>query len=113
MIFNFVKFMATKKSMTTIFCHPSLLLLFLDPGSEIRDPESGMGKNQDRGETSPIRNTAIRTGYTVVLTCLAAVKPSLWTSHTRSASCHAFSSLICSSDLACMRENGGVREEQI
>jgi hypothetical protein len=24
--------------MTTIFFHPSLLLLFLDPGSEIRDP---------------------------------------------------------------------------
>jgi hypothetical protein len=25
------------------------LLLFWDPGSEIRDPESGMGKNQDPG----------------------------------------------------------------
>ncbi len=24
--------------MTTIFFHPSLLLLFLDPGSEVRDP---------------------------------------------------------------------------
>jgi hypothetical protein len=32
-----------------IFFHLSLLLLFLDPGSEIRDPESGMGKNQDPG----------------------------------------------------------------
>ncbi len=52
----------------------------------------------------------IRTAV-MVLTCLAAVNPSLWTSHTRSASCHAFSSLICSSDLACMAENG-VREEQ-
>jgi hypothetical protein len=38
--------------------HPSLLLLFLDPGSEIRDPRSGMrdprsgsrmGKKQDPG----------------------------------------------------------------
>ncbi len=29
--------MAQKKGMTTNF-HPSLLLLFLDPGSEIRDP---------------------------------------------------------------------------
>jgi hypothetical protein len=37
-IFNFVKFVATKNSMTTHFFHPSLLLLFLDPGSEIRDP---------------------------------------------------------------------------
>jgi hypothetical protein len=36
-IFSFVKFVATKQGMTTIFFHPSLLLLFLDPGSEIRD----------------------------------------------------------------------------
>jgi hypothetical protein len=32
-IFNFVKFVARKKAMTTNFFHPSLLLLFLDPGS--------------------------------------------------------------------------------
>jgi hypothetical protein len=31
---------ATKKGLTTNFFHPSLLLLFLDPGS-------GMGKNHD------------------------------------------------------------------
>jgi hypothetical protein len=41
-IFNFVTFVATKKGLTTNFFHPSLLLLFLDPGS-------GMGKNQDPG----------------------------------------------------------------
>jgi hypothetical protein len=35
--------------MTTNFFSP-LLLLFLDPGSEIRDPGSGMGKNQDPGK---------------------------------------------------------------
>jgi hypothetical protein len=34
--------MATKKDMTKNFVYPSLLLLFLDPGS-------GMGKNQDPG----------------------------------------------------------------
>ncbi len=34
--------MATKKGLTTNFFHPSLLLLFLDPGS-------GMGKNQVLG----------------------------------------------------------------
>jgi hypothetical protein len=39
-IFNFVKFVATIKGMTTNFFHPSLLMLFLDPGSEIRDPGS-------------------------------------------------------------------------
>ncbi len=33
-----MKFVATKKGMTTNFFHPSLLLLFLDPGPEIRDP---------------------------------------------------------------------------
>ncbi len=50
-IYNFVKFVAIKKGF-----HPSLLLLFFDPGSEIRDPRSGirdpgseMGKNQDPG----------------------------------------------------------------
>ena len=42
-----MKFVAKKKGMTTIFFHSSLLLLFLDPGSEIGDPGSGMGKNQD------------------------------------------------------------------
>jgi hypothetical protein len=35
--------------MATIFFHPSLLLLFMVSGSEIRDPGSGMGKNQDPG----------------------------------------------------------------
>jgi hypothetical protein len=43
-----VKLVTTKKSMiTNFFFHLSLLLLFLDPGSEIRDP----------GLTSRIRNT--------------------------------------------------------
>jgi hypothetical protein len=35
--------------MTKKIFHPSLLLLFLDPGSENLDPGSGMGKNQDPG----------------------------------------------------------------
>jgi hypothetical protein len=40
-IFNFVKFVATKKMyVNKFFFHPSLLLLFLDSGS-------GMGKYQD------------------------------------------------------------------
>ncbi len=38
------------------FFHPSLLLLFLDPGSEIRDPGSGMGENQDPGSGINIPN---------------------------------------------------------
>ncbi len=46
-VFNFAKFVTT--SMITNFFHPSLLFLFLDPESEIRDPGSGMGKNQDLG----------------------------------------------------------------
>jgi hypothetical protein len=36
-IFNFVKFVATIKGMTKNFFHPSLLMLLLDPGFEIRD----------------------------------------------------------------------------
>ncbi len=36
-IFNFVKFVATKKGLTTNFFHPSLLLLFLDPRPGIRN----------------------------------------------------------------------------
>jgi hypothetical protein len=31
------------------FFHPFLFMLFLYPGSGIRDPGSGMGKNQDPG----------------------------------------------------------------
>jgi hypothetical protein len=45
-MFNYVKNVATKKGMATNFFHPSLLLLFLDPGSENRDPaweKSGSG----------------------------------------------------------------------
>ena len=62
-IFNFVKFVATKKGMTTNFFAPLSFVLSLDPGSEIqdprsgfrdpvsgiRDPGSGMDKNQDPG----------------------------------------------------------------
>ncbi len=46
-IFYFVKFIATKQGMTTNFFHPSLFYAVF--GSEIRDPGSGMGKNQDPG----------------------------------------------------------------
>jgi hypothetical protein len=35
---NFVKYVTTKKGMTKTFLNPSLLLLFLDPESGIRDP---------------------------------------------------------------------------
>jgi hypothetical protein len=48
-ILHFGKFVATKKYLTKNFFHPSLFYLFLDPGSGIRDPGSGMGKNQDPG----------------------------------------------------------------
>ncbi len=44
-----MKFVATKEFLTKKIFHPSLFYLFLDPGSEIRDPGSGMGKNQDPG----------------------------------------------------------------
>jgi hypothetical protein len=46
-MFNFVKFMATRKGMTINFCHPSLLLLVF--GTGIRDPGSGMDKKQNSG----------------------------------------------------------------
>jgi hypothetical protein len=47
MILNYVKFVATKKGMTTnFFSPPTFAAVF---GSEIRDPGSGMGKNQDPG----------------------------------------------------------------
>jgi hypothetical protein len=49
-----VIFVATKKDMTTNFFHPSLLLLFV----WIRDPTSGMNKNQDPGTGINIPETA-------------------------------------------------------
>jgi hypothetical protein len=52
-IHNFVNFAATKKGMTKNFLHPSLLLRFLDPGSEIRDPGSGMVKKSGSGMNIP------------------------------------------------------------
>jgi hypothetical protein len=46
-IFSAVKFVATKKGMTTNFYSPlSFIAVF---GSGIWDPGSGMGKNQDPG----------------------------------------------------------------
>jgi hypothetical protein len=46
-IFNFVKFGATEKGMTKkIFFTLSFVAVF---GAGIRDPGSGMGKNQDPG----------------------------------------------------------------
>jgi hypothetical protein len=46
-IFSFVKFVATKKGLTTNFFSPfSFVAVF---ASGIRDPGSGMGKNQDPG----------------------------------------------------------------
>jgi hypothetical protein len=45
-IFSFVKFVATKKGMTKLFFHPSLLLRLLDPGS-------GMGKKSGSGINIP------------------------------------------------------------
>ncbi len=43
-VFNFVKFMATKKGITNFFFTPLFCCCFW-----IRDPGSGMGKNQDPG----------------------------------------------------------------
>ena len=54
-MFNYVKFVATKKGMTTNFFSPqSLASVF---GSGIRDPGSGMGKNLDPGCLSRIPAT--------------------------------------------------------
>ncbi len=50
-----MKFVATKKGLTTNFFSPlSFVAVF---GSGIRDPGSGMGKNQDPGSGINIRNT--------------------------------------------------------
>ncbi len=45
--------------MTKKFFHPSLLLLFWDPGSGIRDPGWVKIRIRDQGQTSRIRNTAL------------------------------------------------------
>jgi hypothetical protein len=74
-LFYFVKIMATKKGMPSIFFTP-FLLLFLDPGSEIRDPGSGiwdpgsrMGKIQDPGSgiNIRIRNTAFPCLHIIII----------------------------------------------
>jgi hypothetical protein len=48
MIYNFVKFVATKKRHNNKF-FSSPLSFVADFGTGIRDPRSGMGKNQDPG----------------------------------------------------------------
>ena len=65
-IFYFVKFVATKKGMTKNLFRPSLLLLFLNLGSgvrEIRDPEWVKIRIRDPGYKSRIRNTGYRQGF--------------------------------------------------
>jgi hypothetical protein len=47
-MFNFGKFVAKLKVMTTIFFSSPLSFVAV-LGSGIRDPGSGMGKNQDQG----------------------------------------------------------------
>jgi hypothetical protein len=42
-------FVAAKHGRTKKIFPPPLLVLLLDPGSKIRDPGSGMDKNQDPG----------------------------------------------------------------
>jgi hypothetical protein len=49
-------FVATKNGSNKFFPLP-LLVLLLDPGSEIQDPESGMDKKSASGMSSRIRNT--------------------------------------------------------
>ncbi len=50
-----MKFVATKKGLTTNFCSPlSFVAVF---GSEIRDPEWVKIRIRDPGQTSRIRNT--------------------------------------------------------
>jgi hypothetical protein len=49
LIFVIIVATKTKKGRTTNFFHPSLLLLFLDPGSEIRDPEFRNGQKTGSG----------------------------------------------------------------
>jgi hypothetical protein len=61
LIYNFVKFVATKKGMKIYFFYPSLLLRFLDPGSDIRDPE--WVKNQDPGSGVKIPDPQQKTRY--------------------------------------------------
>ncbi len=58
--------MARKIGRTTNFFSSLSLLLFLDPGSEIRDPGSGMDKNQDPRLSSRIHNTANRYQFSVL-----------------------------------------------
>jgi hypothetical protein len=54
-IFNFVKFIASKKVWTTNF---SSLLCFAVVGSEIRNPGSGMEENEDPRDKHPGSATA-------------------------------------------------------
>ncbi len=62
--------------MTTNFFHPSLLLLFLDPGSEIWDLRSGMDKIRirDPGLTFRIHNI----GWHVYFEKIRVLKASSW-----------------------------------
>ncbi len=72
-IYNFVKFVATKKGLTNFFFTPLFSCCFWirDPGSGIRDLGSGMGKNQDPGSGINIPDPP-RTWYTW---CLSAPEP--------------------------------------
>ncbi len=55
--FQFCEICGCKKWYDNNFFHPSLLLLFLDPGSGNRDPGSGMIRLRDKHPGSD-RNTA-------------------------------------------------------
>jgi hypothetical protein len=68
-IYNFVKFVVTKNGMTTKLFSPLSLLRFLNPGSENRDPGSGMGKKSGSG----IRDKHPRSARLLKASILASV----------------------------------------
>ncbi len=83
-IFSFVKFVAIKKGLTTNFFRPSLLLLFLDLGSEIRDPEwvkSGSGIRDKHPGSATLISCQSRALRRYVRRCLAAHNSTLLPSY--------------------------------
>ncbi len=79
-IYIFVTFVATKKGSTKNCFHPSLLFRFLDPGSGIRDPRTGIRDGQNSGPcyfASSIKRTRIRitTVYNYLIVAELAAEP--------------------------------------
>ncbi len=115
--FNFVIFVATKKGTTTNLFIPSLLLLFLDPGSVIRDKHPGSAKLlklytilplQDLKSTAKRSSQRRRTPnrhYMALVVCRYQLTEARWKGGSDGRECYCECVTALAANFLCIQKN--------